>query len=848
LRRGIRFSVGLLALFAAACGGGGGRSPFSVPSKLSLTTTTDQPFAASYVAVRVNNVPEEGVWFQTEHTGSAVHATNPTQNEPGHANVWVYFKAPDTLAPGTYADTVTVRACADALCNEEIKGSPQTIAVTLTVVAGDGDLDDGLPGATAEPGLPALPLADPRALGHNVLDAEYSETLDAIVMIADIPAPALYLYDPTTHTQRAIALDMTPRALSVSPDGLSAAVGHNALITLVDLANIDDPIVSPKTLVTTTRDVVDIVLGDGYAYMVPAGDVFQRRVYTIDLTTHAETYDSDYVGSDTILKRHASGVRMYSAEHTLAYRFDLTIFGGTARRTDVTHETDVCGNLFMDEPGAHIFGACGAVVHASDFRPRDLSYSGQLELTPATPMPSRIRSLSHSTERAETLLLDLPWYQCNVVEDFQTCFTRLGVYDANRKLAARYTLAPVAVAGHAYAQRGFHLFHSADGAKRYLITGLLSFPSVTDAFWIAEVAAAGPAPVPPPQPVLEPGIEPGVPAAPLADITPLSHDIVDAEFSTGLNAIVMASQFPTSAIYVHDLATRTERMIPLTEPPSSLSVAPGGMRAAVGAHHLVTVVDLSPIGAEPPKLLATASEAKEVVLSATHAYAFPRTNQDPFLFTIDVATGASAFVYNSVGLVRIETSARMDPSGTRMYGAYHSSPDDIERYVTNNGPAYVADNSPYHGVYQVCTDLWFNEAGTLIYTACGHTFNSSDDAQDMTYAGTLTPPVSYVNGYVLAGVSESIEASQVAAVDSRSYDCRPFDESHWCLAHLDLYDSASLGHTARYSLPPLTVGGASYRQRNVAVFHSVDGSELFVVSRLYGMLNPYAEYYISRID
>jgi hypothetical protein len=43
------------------------------------------------------------------------------------------FKAPSSLSPGTYSDTLTVEACADSACQQQIQGSPATVTVKYVV-------------------------------------------------------------------------------------------------------------------------------------------------------------------------------------------------------------------------------------------------------------------------------------------------------------------------------------------------------------------------------------------------------------------------------------------------------------------------------------------------------------------------------------------------------------------------------------------------------------------------------------------------------------------------------------------------------------------------------------------
>src|SRR5207237_1160083 len=49
------------------------------------------------------------------------------------------------------------------------------------------------------------------------------------------PDSALYIYNPANGQKQTIALTRPPTSLGLAPDGLYAVVGHDALVTLVDL-------------------------------------------------------------------------------------------------------------------------------------------------------------------------------------------------------------------------------------------------------------------------------------------------------------------------------------------------------------------------------------------------------------------------------------------------------------------------------------------------------------------------------------------------------------------------------------------------------------------------------------
>ncbi|MEO0602547.1 MAG: PKD domain-containing protein, partial [Myxococcota bacterium] len=89
------------------------------------------------------------------------------------------------------------------------------------------------------------------------------------------------------------------------------------------------------------------------------------------------------------------------------------------------------------------------------------------------------------------------------------------------------------------------------------------------------------------------------------------------------------------------------------------------------------------------------------------------------------------------------------PTQEAIYGADNGlSPSDIEKYDISGGTAAVMYDSPYHGDFAMCGDLWFTNGGERIVTRCGNVFRATADQNtDMNYNGMLseTPLVGFVH-------------------------------------------------------------------------------------------------------
>jgi len=343
--------------------------------------------------------------------------------------------------------------------------------------------------------------------------------------------------------------------------------------------------------------------------------------------------------------------------------------------------------------------------------------------------------------------------------------------------------------------------------------------------------------------------EPGVAPLVVSSRVALPHNVIDAEFSKALGKIVMVGNYPANALYVYDVANGTEQQQPLNRIPTAVSISPDGMTAAVGHDALITVVDLATVGqpgAPAPVILNVSADVFDIVLDGNgYVHALPRIDQWVNVHTVHIATNTETL---STGpSLRAGSHGRLHPAGEYIYAANNGvSPDDIEKWDIRQGTAVYAYDSPYHGDYGMCGSLWFNEPGTTIYTACGNTFRSNEvQALDMVYAGRLQLSPSSTYGWRILSLSQSAALAEIALIEQEWYPCVGVPGSSPCYVHLAFYESDFLNRLSVYSLGPVSVNNVAYAQRGLFVFHDAVGTNKYLVSRLHGMPNPDAEYYLS---
>ncbi|MEJ2467206.1 MAG: hypothetical protein P8045_16205, partial [Candidatus Thiodiazotropha sp.] len=306
-----------------------------------------------------------------------------------------------------------------------------------------------------------------------------------------------------------------------------------------------------------------------------------------------------------------------------------------------------------------------------------------------------------------------------------------------------------------------------------------------------------------------------------------------------------------NSLYILDPATGAERHVDLSMLPTSVSVAPDGLHAAVGHDALISYVDLTGVGSAATDIVTTldvSTTVFDIVLAGNgYVYAFPKTDQWVKIHSVQIATNTETL--SSGNYIYDETHAKLHPDGFAIYGADNGlSPSDIEKYDISGGVASYAYDSPYHGDYDMCGDLWLSENGAYIYTACGNTFHSSSDQnQDMVYNDALQLQSSNYSSYQIGSLSQTAEQQEIMLLEIDKF-CETGNSVIGCNRYLSLYESLYLNRTASYIVPDMTVNGQTYGQFPMFVFHSADGTNRYLLSKLDAMSNPDAEYYWSLVE
>lgn len=213
-------------------------------------------------------------------------------------------------------------------------------------------------------------------LTDRIIDAEFDAAGERIIALA---GDKLLAIEPD-GSQTSMPLSMPATAVSVSPDGATAALAHDGLVSHVDLNAMN--VLATHAVPVSLGDIV--IDANGQAHGFP--DIGQWvAIYSVDLAS------GNFVLTDDGLTRHKSRARLHPSG-TSIYSADTdqspsdikrhSIVGGALQSgydSPYHGQHDFCGNVWFDPTGQVILSPCGVLVQATDDRATDMRYVMQLE-------------------------------------------------------------------------------------------------------------------------------------------------------------------------------------------------------------------------------------------------------------------------------------------------------------------------------------------------------------------------------------------------------------------------------------------------------------------------------------
>jgi hypothetical protein len=315
----------------------------------------------------------------------------------------------------------------------------------------------------------------------------------------------------------------------------------------------------------------------------------------------------------------------------------------------------------------------------------------------------------------------------------------------------------------------------------------------------------------------------------------LSEEVVDAEYSKGLDAtVILAGQ----NVVLVDTDTFTERTISLSKPAFSIGLAADGRTAVVSQEEQVEFLDL---------VLGEVTQTVDVPVKDDYypdgtygdivlahdgsAHMIPFEDQWVEIVSINPQTSELSYTYGPDD----SSVMRMHPTENWVYVANRGlSPSDFEKYTVSVSGAVSLGDSPYHGDYEIGGNIWLSEDGATALVRGGGVFNTTSVAgTDMTYRSSLdgTAKPAYASH-----ASETGEWVMLSAGSSPSY----YGSGGALGTELRFYDDQNYAYRRSAPLEPISTPTGDLETEGAYVFHSDDGSKIITVLKVAASVDAYA--------
>ncbi len=718
-------------------------------------------------------------------------------------------------------------------------------------------------------------------------DSAYSSALDRLILVSASPN-LLHIYNPSANTERTVALADVPIALSVSPDGLHAAVGSSTSIWYVNLQT---------AAIEQTYNVQvgngGIVLTPQYIYVLASpGGTFSTQTVSINISSGTQTVNG------LVYQTNAGAVYDSSTQAVYAIRagspagiekFDVST-GPITNETNDPYWGDyaMCAPTWLSPDQSRIYTGC-----ATAFR---TAVTKGFELTYYSTFAGLDQILSLSTSSALNTIAVIP-----AISSFGYPVTinsndnEIRLYTNDNQTPSGHMLMPdFQVNGTAYQAHGKQLFFNSSSSDLYVVmqadskSGLLydyavfSIPmsnpaqcSVTLGSDSASVGAAGGVYTfavttastceyvassnsnwivfssgtkgtgnnsinyevrPNTTGSIRTGTisiggssltvtQDGTPNT--TSLNPLSFSVVAADYSRALDKVIMVSAAPNE-LHIYDPISRADSIVPLATAPISVGLSPDGLHAAVGQQGWVTYINLQTAAVE--NVFALPSDGQFVVLPGNgYIYTLPRNDWGD-LFALQMSTDQ----ITAVDAIYDGRIARVSASGNYMYmgqGTDWTTKWDLSAGVPSE---VTLDTSA-----EFCSNFWLSQDGGRIYTGCGTVFRASDSSST-----DLAPNGSFSAASQINWVANSTARAETAVLPGAA----AYGNSATGDTSLQIYGDAALSLQTQQTLPAFSANGSYYAAHGRYVFWNSSSSKLFILQQADSTANLLSDYAVFALD
>ncbi|MEZ5355333.1 MAG: BACON domain-containing carbohydrate-binding protein [Bryobacteraceae bacterium] len=694
-------------------------------------------------------------------------------------------------------------------------------------------------------------------LNFRPIDADYSTTLDRIIMISASPHQ-LHIFNPASGTDTTLGLPKAPTALSVSLNGLRAAVGHDGLITLINLgtASIEKTLVAPA-------GITDMVLAANYVHVL---DYYQST--SIEIATGVPKTSYTFGAAGLRSRLHPNGQAIY---RTTGYspndlvKYDVSTGPITGAASDSPYHGDypICGKVWLSADGTRIYNECATALRSSPNPTIEMRYA---------------LSLFENFVRVAWLAESAALKRLAVIPDTTYAYppstegdNRVFLMDSQYpRVLGRFLLPSFVSGGNNFAAHGRYVFFDSASSALYVLMQADGASGLTNDFAVQTYSIANPAPCSVSlgsSSVTSIGegqyASVGITAAPgciyqavsnvswvhvvsgygsgngslqlfvrantgsarsgsvtiagqtvtvnqaaapavVSALRRLPFNVVDMEYHRATDRMILVSSSPDE-LHIYDPSSKTDQVVPLNRAPLSVSVRPDGLEAAVGHDGFISSVNLQ-TGAVTA-LIDMQTDVGDIVLAGNgYAYAFPRRDWSD-IYSVVMATGVTT------------------PSSAIYLGRVAKLKPPNHLYVTGNWTSKwlidgVAEHSSFGNDYPRCANHWFSESADLLMNACGQVHLTDDDpALDLRYFG------SFPGNFGAQWADQSDARSSIAMIPAVPGFAATGSED----TRVRMYGQKFLESAGEYELPRFPAGATDYASHGRYVFWNKAADKLFAI-------------------
>ncbi len=688
-------------------------------------------------------------------------------------------------------------------------------------------------------------------LTFTPVDAQYSSALDRIVTVSANPNQ-LHIYNPVTQTDVQVGLPKPPLAVSVSPDGMYAAVGHDALISYVNLST-----ASIQATYAVSFTAQEVVLGQAWIY------VLSTSVVSINISSGAITPSNAYLYGFQGGRLDTAQSAIYGTSGNGFVKLDVSSGAiGTVTDSSNTSNHSICGSVWISPDNTRLYDGCATVYTASANSSQDMHY-----LTTITSSTS-VGALAQSAALNRVAMIpngsNYPYGNDGLVSLLEGTFLQpvgqftLGGFtiggvnltphgkwvffnNASTDIFALVQGQTSTGAAGGFAVQTFSLatpvpcgatfaaFNASSIAAGALATVAITAASTctyqvtTNASWLqvisggygsgngtlTYIARANPS-ITQRVGVISMGgqtltvTQAGTTTA--SSLVQLAYNIVDSAYDSPLNSLVFVSAAPNE-LHIYNPVTQADQLVPLVKPPLSLSVRPDGAYATVGHQGYVSYVNLQ--SGVVQEILTTGADTSFCVLASNgYVYLFPNNDSNVYSFQIATGTETATSYYNGSG------PARLYIDGLSIYQAAN--------YGTTkwNIATGVASPENLTSPPSSCQNLWLNQNGLALATACATIYSTSETpSADLQYLGDLS------NTNSLVWASESAVQLSTAVIPTTNYQSSAND------TQVQMYGDAYQDYVGTFALPQFIVNAVPFPGHGKYLFWNTGGTSIYVVEQ-----------------